>query len=141
MTTRIAEYGRELARIWASYDQVDERASAAKDEPDKKRFAAAKRDLGKRRYALEALVLSLPAQTADDALVQIVVASSRLDRLLHSCVDEDDLNEEISKVQAVLYSAFAILERSAGIARQDLPYERYMSDRFNPHLRLEEVAP
>lgn len=145
MIASVAEMGRELARLWARADDLDDRSCEAAEGSDERRALDRQRNaVLDRLYAVEDLMAESRAVDLRDALAQIILAAGHLATLnLDEWVAQGEVDECLRKravqAQKLLTSAIAGIEREHGLDRDTYAGDTYAGRQLDPHL-MEDAA-
>ena len=129
----VARIGRDLATTWCQIWRNDEeQASAEARSLESKRLVSVAFHLADRMAALEAMAAEIQADSLEGAMVQIMLA--------HAAADLEESSEaQMRTISRLLYSALTVLERAAGVSREEVAGEAYMRCDRDPHALVAEA--
>ena len=128
----VAQIGRDLAATWRLLEWNDEHRLPA-DAPAEQRSCRDHLDphLTDRIAALEAMAAEIQASSLEGAMVQIMLVHAEADLMAASTEESSDA--QLRTISKLLYSALAVLERVAGVSREDVASKVYMGRDLDPH--------
>ncbi len=92
--------------------------------------------LADRRYALETMAAEIQAGSLEGAMIQIMLAHAEADLMAAST--EESNEAQMRTISRLLYSALTVLERAAGVSREELG-QAYMCRDLDPHALVAEA--
>ena len=129
----VAQIGRDLATIWRQvWRNDDEKVSVEAHGPESTRLERLEFHLADRREALEAMAAEVQAGTLEGVMVQIMLAHAATDVMAAST--EETSEQDMRTISKLLYSALAVLERVAGVPREELGGEAYLTRGLDPNV-------
>ena len=129
----IAEMGRELGDLWRTTEALDGQQHEARDAAQARSLEWREQAAWDRLYALETMMTESRAVTAEDALVQVILAAGHLSVVVVSVQDESTV-KLVEKAHKLLLSAIAALEQAHGVDREAFGGKAYAARWLDPHL-------
>ena len=94
-------------------------------------------DLADRREALEVMAAEIQAGSLEGAMVQIMLAHAEADLMAAST--EESSEAQMRTIAKLLYSALAAIEQVAGVPREELGGEAYLTRKLDPNALVAEA--
>ncbi len=121
-----------MATIWRQvWRNDDEKVSVEAHSAESARLEHLEYHLADRREALEAMAAEVQASSLEGAMVQIMLAHAEADVMAAST--EESNEAQMRTISKLLYSTLAALERAAGVPREKLGGEAYLTRELDPH--------
>ena len=135
----VAQIGRDLATNWRQvWRNDDDLANHKAHSPEKARLQHLECHLADRREALENMAAEIQASSLEGAMVQVMLACTAADMIAAST--EETAEQDMRTVSKLLYSALSLLEEQAGVPREELGGEAYMTRDLDPHALVAETG-
>ena len=136
----VASLGREIAQLRRVIDKADG-AEAALPQLEKVHLPSVIEEFEEEFDVKEGLATLLEATSAEGALVQAMIARADAE-CLHSWVEEEHRSRcdgFLRRIDRMLHSIAAVLERESGVSREELGGSYYLNDCANPHVKRRKM--
>ncbi|MFI4985834.1 MAG: hypothetical protein ACHQF3_00160 [Alphaproteobacteria bacterium] len=125
----LVAFGRELARLSATWDALDEAGIATRRGSPELECRVER--VSRRINAVEAVIAATRAGSAEGALIQTALACS-LTRMLADETDDGNAARPGGEIASLLYSVASALERLSDKTLEELGQERLMPREDDP---------
>jgi predicted HAD superfamily Cof-like phosphohydrolase len=122
---KCVDLARHLAVLNKQQDDLDNTCLLLnKDSEEHRRAYCAMNDTWRQIWAVEELILTMPAVSLADAAALLLMAISKV----HYVVDMEDAKEELEKAERAMDSALRVVAAAAGLSPDEMGFMFYLRD-------------